>query len=406
MDYSWRERIYGPVVTLLCCLQKQLVTGSSARIIEDQLASLGIRFRGDRDGRDFCAARARLPLPVFKRACTHLGRRAAGVARRWRDLRVVFVDGTTLRAPRTSKNIASFRRSNACSRKSILPIVRLLCLVCAQTGAVLNFEIGAWLTGEARLFLRLIKHLGAGQVVIGDRAFCSYLNFYLLTQRGCHIISRQHVTRRTRCVLRQGRQDEIHEWTRPDPSDSAFPKMLAQAPRRMYVRTITRTIRRQDAKPWTVTVCTTLLDARKYPADEIVKLYLERWNIESDFRVLKETLKLNRLTGNSPDIVRKEICAGILAYNLVRITMALAGHVRRLSFVRSLHLLLSFSAWMAYAPTIRQPALFDELLRLVSECVTQLQLRPSQPRAILQHPTCYPTLRVSRNCWLKTGTLA
>jgi hypothetical protein len=39
-NYRWRERLSGPVLTLLACIKKQLEPGTSARDIEDWLRRL------------------------------------------------------------------------------------------------------------------------------------------------------------------------------------------------------------------------------------------------------------------------------------------------------------------------------------------------------------------------------
>ena len=56
----------------------------------------------------------------------------------------------------------------------------------------------------------------------------------------------------------------------------------------------------------------TTLEAKR---DAIVELYGQRWNIETDLRSLKGTLKLEELTCTTPEMVAKEIDLAMLAYN-------------------------------------------------------------------------------------------
>src|SRR5206468_3476455 len=58
---------------------------------------------------------------------------------------------------------------------------------------------------------------------------------------------------------------------------------------------------------------------------EMLAIYGQRWNIETDLRTLKSTLRLDQLTCFSPDMVAKEIDLGIAAYNLVRAVTCLAS---------------------------------------------------------------------------------
>ena len=69
-------------------------------------------------------------------------------------------------------------------------------------------------------------------------------------------------------------------------------------------------------------VATTLLDAGEYPRGDLALLYRARWWAELDLRALKETLQMGVLRGVTPAMVRKEVWAHLLGYNLLRGLMA------------------------------------------------------------------------------------
>lgn len=70
-----------------------------------------------------------------------------------------------------------------------------------------------------------------------------------------------------------------------------------------------------------VLVATTLLDPEKHPPAEIAAVYLRRWRIKLSFRDIKTSMELEHLRAESPEIAAKELLAGLVAYNLVRVTM-------------------------------------------------------------------------------------
>src|SRR5260370_37981546 len=72
-------------------------------------------------------------------------------------------------------------------------------------------------------------------------------------------------------------------------------------------------------------VATTLLDPGEMPRSDVALLYRLRWYAELDLRALKQTLQMDVLRGRTPEMVRKEIWAHLLAYNLVRGQMAEAA---------------------------------------------------------------------------------
>ena len=57
----------------------------------------------------------------------------------------------------------------------------------------------------------------------------------------------------------------------------------------------------------TITIATTLTDAKKYPQADIAELYGFRWNSELDIRHIKQSLNLNHARCQSPTMVRKEL---------------------------------------------------------------------------------------------------
>jgi hypothetical protein len=75
----------------------------------------------------------------------------------------------------------------------------------------------------------------------------------------------------------------------------------------------------------TVIVVTTLLDAEQYPADELAKLYRQRWQAELNLRSLKIVLQMDQLRCKTPHRVRNEFYMHLLAYNLIRKVMVFAA---------------------------------------------------------------------------------
>ena len=107
-----------------------------------------------------------------------------------------------------------------------------------------------------------------------------------------------------------------------------------------------------------LTLVTTLLDAQEVGKPELVDLYGKRWQIELDFRSIKTVMQMDVLRCKSPDMVRKEIAAHLLAYNLVRTVMAQAAclaHLlpRQLSFKATLQVLNAFEENLRFCPRAR-----------------------------------------------------
>ena len=169
------------------------------------------------------------------------------------------------------------------------------------------------------------------------------------------------------------------------------------------MRVITQLIERRGYRTWELRIVTTLLDPHQYPATEMILLYLERWNVELDLRVLKTHYGMAHLTGKTPDIVQKEIYSTMLACNCVLAVMSESGKaVRSLSHTRARQLILMFSERMTAAPVIHLPILYKRLLALITHAQLVSQQRLPQPRAIVQRPSTYPVLMTTRAAWRRS----
>ena len=83
------------------------------------------------------------------------------------------------------------------------------------------------------------------------------------------------------------------------------------------------------------------------------------WQIELDLRSIKVVLQMDRLRCKTPELVRKEIWAHVLAYNLIRTVMAQAAAgegvaPRSISFKAALQVLEAFRPLIAYRAAPRR----------------------------------------------------
>ena len=396
--YLWRDRDFTPEVTFWACVLKQLGR-LSARQVEDALAELDPRFaHAVRDGKDFCLARARLPLELLRAALRHLGGRAAQCQPRlWHGLRPCFVDGTTATMPRTLKNLAHFGVANNQYRASHFPLLRAVFLVGA--GLVLDVACGAFGTSELALFIQILQRIPAGGVWIGDGLYGSFLNLALTLQRGSHVICGRQVGRREKVVKRLSPHSHLERWTKPRPVHCHAPDLLVGLPDMLEVRVISVIIHRPGFRDYPLVLYTTLLDVLQYPDEDIVTCYLQRWNIELDIRTLKTAHGLDHLTAKRPDTVLREFLAILVAFNAVRALQAETHQdVRTLSHTRASEITVRMSLRMSAASPKMRQWLHDHLLLLLATAKLDQRLRLPQPRAVVRNRR-YPHLSESRSAW-------
>ena len=62
-----------------------------------------------------------------------------------------------------------------------------------------------------------------------------------------------------------------------------------------------------------------LLDADRYPAEDLLALYLARWGIERVFQQITEVFHLNRLIATTPQGTLFQLAFCLLVYDLIQV---------------------------------------------------------------------------------------
>src|SRR5262249_52384498 len=151
-----------------------------------------------------------------------------------------------------------------------------------------------------------------------------------------------------------------------------------------------------------VLVVTTLHNPAQARAAEIAELYRARWHAELDLRSLKQALQMDVLRGQSPGVVRKEVWAHLLAYNVVRGLMAQAAREsgvrpRELSFTGALQTLNAFLPYLGLAASQAEwSRLWGEMVRAIGQYRVGDRPDRYEPRAVKRRPKNYNRLNEPR----------
>jgi len=152
-----------------------------------------------------------------------------------------------------------------------------------------------------------------------------------------------------------------------------------------------------------ITVITTLLDPKRCLARDIAALFRRRWEIETDLRHVKTTMHMDVLRTESPEMVRKEIWAHLLAYNLIRTLLwdAAVHHSRsplRLSFKGAIQQMMALWPFSALSTSRRHLTVcYHTLLRAIA--TQKIPHRPNryEPRVRKRRPKSYPLMTKPRH---------
>jgi len=346
-------------------------------------------------------ARRKLPREVVERVSDRIFEQLVAPApEAWPGLgrRLFLLDGSTLWMPNTPELAAAYPPTSNQHGPSHWPVMRVLVAHELTTGLAMRPDWGPvngpQAVSEQQLVEQAIQRLPAGSVVLGDANFGVFSVAWTAQRHHYPMLLRLTKARATafRIPLPAGTDCWV-DWKPSRWDRQAHPDLPLDACVRG--RLIVRQVRPSDGSgPILLYLFTTLT----LPANQILELYGQRWNIETDLRSLKQTVGLYMLDCKSPAMVAKEFMVGVTAYNLVRAVMLAAARSANLS-PRS----LSFSgtqdvlnAWLPHLAALpegpRCQAELRRMMRAVGQCrLYQRRKATSYPRASWGRPRVFPS---------------
>ncbi len=302
----------------------------------------------------------------------------------WRGLKVYAMDGTTLRIPDTEENDEFFGRPASGDRgKAAYPQARAVAVVGVCSRVLNGFQAGPYSDGEQTLAKPLWEKVPDDTLLIIDRGFINYGQMYRLTRTGHnrHWLCRTRKNTKGKLVEELGAGDRLVQLKISSQCRKEDPSL----PKYFVVRMIDYQIK--GFKPQRL--MTSLLDPVEFPADELIRQYHLRWEIEIGYDEIKtDTLEQKEaIRSKSPDAVMQELWGLAVAYNIVRVAMARAAKLQnlppgRLSYKSCLWAVRGFlvGAWLASLGSI--PSLYGDLCTQLSSLVLPERRARRYPREV------------------------
>lgn len=301
-------------------------------------------------------ARARLgsePMQLLFVMLAHAWLLEHAASRRWRGLSVWAMDGTKFNVADTPELRAVFGSHHNRHGRSGYPMLRLVALMEARTHLIGAANFGAYTEHERALAAPLWDELPDDALLTMDKGLFALRHVIPLERAGRnqHWLSRARTNLRYRLVRRLARNDLLVEVNVPDAARKDDPTLPATF--------VARVVRYQRKGFRAEMLLTSLRDPKAYPADDLVALYHERWEIELGYDEIKTQMLEAAITlrSRTKPLVHQEVWGLLLAYNLVRVeAVRIADKLGvppvRVSFVAVLRLLrLEWDFW----GTLRSP---------------------------------------------------
>jgi hypothetical protein len=374
--HCWRQRDLGPARTLQAFLL-QVLHGNAACSHVVRLADLSCSPSA------YCQSRKNLPTAVYQRLLDQTSRAAGRSAiPSWRGHRTFLVDGSGFSMPDTKELQEHFGQPGGQQEGCGFPVAHWLTLFDAQSGLLVKQVAAPLRTHDLSQVAALHPELKTGDILVGDTAFASYAHLALLIQGGRHGLFRPHqrqlisfrrdrklvgklpkgTTARfagSRLVRKLGKYDQLVEYQKPPKRPTWMSETeYAALPEKIVVRELRYATKVKGGRTSRITLVTTLLDPRLYPAAALAALYGVRWTVETNLGHLKTTMGMDVLHSQSVEGVLKEMIVFALVYNLVRLVMLAAAErqqapLKRISFVDALRWLMQACRMEEDQPPLR-----------------------------------------------------
>ena len=363
------------------------------------------------DTGDYCRARAKLSEAALRDLTTEIGAELEEQADSqwlWNGLHAKLLDGFTFTMPDTPASQAAYPSPQSQKPGVGLPIARAAVILSLATACVMGLAVGPYSgkeTGETALLRQLLGSFNPGDVAVMDRYYCSFMMIALLLTHNVQVCARMHQIRGVdfRRGQRLGKHDHLIHWPRPKQPTWMDDATYQTIPETLELREIRFQVTTPGSRTITITIATTLTDAKKYTKSDIADLYGFRWNSELDIRGIKQSLHLNHVRCQSPAMVRKELWVTLLGDNLVRTTTAAAALLhrlkpRQLSFTSACQYILA--AWTRWSDSplsdAHAIATCRQLLEHLANCEVANRPDRLEPRVLKRRRHHYPLMQEPR----------
>ena len=350
-------------------------------------------------------ARQALPLTVVEHSCDQIFQQLTvqmNGTLPTLGARAFFVDGTTMRMAHSLALCQVYPPGSNQHGEGHWPLLRMLVAHDLQTGLALRPEWepmhGPHAVSEQGLVETAIHRLPEGSVVVGDANFGVFSVAYVAAQCEHPVVLRLTLAR-ARHLAGGPLPDHLDRpivWKPTREDRKSHPDLPPDACVRG--RLIARQVQPSNsATPFLLYLFTSL----SVSCDEVLNLYGQRWNIETDLRSLKSTLALEQLSCTTPEMVAKELNMAMAAYNLVRAITYIAAEragiaPRSYSFTRVRNVVEAFTPLVANANSPQEAQkYFDQMMYYVGQAKLpkRNKRRPTYPRAVWGKPKSFPHRR-------------
>ena len=244
---------------------------------------------------------------------------------KWKNKRILAVDGTRLALPNHSSIIKEFGQQefgpNADSKRSLaIGSVLYDCLnqICIDS------DLAPYQSSERDLLMNHLEYIKEGDLLLLDRGYPCFWLLFLLTAKKIDFCVRlkEDWWLTVKDFTESNENERIVHFSLPKKDKSK----LDQYPEYQNISLPFRLIKVVLDTGEVEILCSSLLDTAEYKNDVFKELYHFRWNEEEAYKLLKSRIEVERFSGKTALSVKQDFHAKIL---LMTLTAAFAHPIEQ-----------------------------------------------------------------------------
>lgn len=269
--------------------------------------------------------------------------------KRWRNFRVLAVDGSTAYLIHKPDIVEKFGTQD--NQHTKIPMARVMQLEDVLNKITIWGNISPIKESEGSIISRQVEELYEDSLTIFDRGYPSYLLMYLMLnqERKRNFIMRCK-TDFNKQVKEFVASDEYSRIVMLTPTDQAISKLKGYG----YVLNSNTDIKVRMVKVLLKTgkveiLLTSLYDEQKYTLEDFKYLYGLRWNIETTYGIQKNQQQMEQFSGHRVICIEQDYAAGIFVSNLQSLVEKQSGsYIKQISKSRKYNYKINKNVSWAY----------------------------------------------------------
>jgi hypothetical protein len=233
----------------------------------------------------------------------------------WNKMRLLSVDGTRLVLPNHKSVKEEFGEHsfgpNADSKRSLAMGSFLYDPVNMLT---LDAQIAPYASSERELLYKHLEKVNKGDLLLLDRGYPSLALIFLLTARGIRFCMRmkENWWLNVKEFSESGREQQVVTFRLPQKDRELLKDYPWMYEKVIKCRLVSISLPNGEKE----ILCTSLMDSRKYPVEDIAELYHYRWNEEEGYKLFKSRMEIENFSGKTALAVKQDFFAKVFIMSL------------------------------------------------------------------------------------------